>query len=152
MFTSYHYTRIIWYVTSISQMQMDRGGSTMLFIFLNIFIFIAVPILITLVCLSMDNSKTDNRNNSAGYRTKRSLYSQENWNIANRTFGYCSVGITLVDILSIILIYKVLIPRDIINGKEETLFINLIVFILGVTAAIIITEVQLRKINPSKKS
>lgn len=117
----------------------------MLFIFLNIWIFIALPLLMALVCIYMNSSIRDNRNKSAGYRTKASMKSRNNWNMANRTFGYCSLIVTFLNLVAVILTYKVLIPKKLIDSGIQSFYINLIVFILGVSGSIIFTELQLKK-------
>ncbi|WOO37311.1 SdpI family protein [Anaerocolumna sp. AGMB13020] len=117
----------------------------MLFIFLSIWIFIALPLLMAFVCISMNSSIRDNRNKSAGYRTKASLKSQSNWNMANTTFGYCSFLIALLEIITLILTYKVLIPRNLIDSGVQSLYINSFVFILSISGSIIFTELKLKK-------
>jgi amino acid permease len=116
----------------------------MLFIFLNIWIFIALPLLMSLVCISMDSSISDNRNKSAGYRTKISMKSQNNWNVANRTFGYCSLVIAFLNVVAVILTYKVLIPNKLIDNGVQSLYINIPVFVLGFAGSIIYTELKLK--------
>lgn len=117
----------------------------MLFIFLSIWIFIALPLLMAFVCISMNSSIRDNRNKSAGYRTKASIKSQNNWNMANRTFGYCSFIIAFLNIITLILTYKVLIPINLIDYGVQSLYINLFVFVLGFLGSIIFTELKLKR-------
>lgn len=113
-------------------------------IILNVWLFILIPLLMGGACISMADSKKDNRNKGAGYRTKGSLQSQENWNIANRTFGYCSFGIIIVDILAILLEYKVFIPKEILP-RSQVFFLNLFVMFAGIFLCVVITEVRLRR-------
>lgn len=121
----------------------------MLFIFLSIWIFIALPLLMAFVCISMNSSIRDNRNKSAGYRTKASIKSQNNWNMANRTFGYCSFIIAFLNIITLILTYKVLIPINLIDYGVQSLYINLFVFVLGFSGSIIFTELKLKRYKKS---
>lgn len=115
-------------------------------IVINIWLFIGMPLFMGTACIFMDNPKGDGRNNGAGYRTKRSRQSPENWNTANRTFGYCAYGITLIDIIVLIIERKILIPQKLLQG-EQIFFINLGIMFAGIFIGIIITEIRLRKKN-----
>jgi len=65
--------------------------------------------------------------------------------MANRTFGYCSLIVAFLNLVAVILTYKVLIPQKLIDNGIQSFYINLIVFILGVSGSIIFTELQLKK-------
>ncbi len=112
-------------------------------VIINVWLFIAIPLLMSIVCISLANSKGDNRNSGAGYRTKRSMQSPENWNFANRTFGYYSIGILIMEIAALVLEHKVLIPKKIIR-TEEIFYINILLLIAGTAIGIIIIELRLR--------
>lgn len=113
-------------------------------IVIDIFLFLALPVFMGSVCIFIVNPKGDNRNSGAGYRTKRSMESPENWNLANRTFGYCSIAILIPEIIALLLEHKYLIPRNLLQA-ELAFYINILILFAGVAAGIVVTEFRLRK-------
>lgn len=114
-------------------------------LFLNIFIFVGIMLLMSMACINMVNVKGDGRNSSAGYRTKRSQKSKEAWNIGNKTFGYCSFMIPVLEGVSIYLEFKILIPMKIVQSKDVIL-INLLVLTIAGFVCYLITENKLKKL------
>lgn len=114
-------------------------------ILLNIFIFIGVSLLMSVVCINMVNQKGDGRNTGAGYRTKRAMKSIKSWNVANRTFGYCTLPIPILEGIAIFLEDKVLVPHKIIQS-ELVLIINMILFLFGIVICYSITEKRIKNL------
>ncbi|SHO45093.1 SdpI family protein [Anaerocolumna xylanovorans] len=113
-------------------------------IIINVWLFIFIPIFIGVVCISLVNPKGDNRNSGAGYRTKRSMQSPENWNIAHKTFGCYSLVILVLEIAALLIERKFLIPQKIIQS-EQAFYINIALLFVSTSIGIIITEFRLRK-------
>jgi hypothetical protein len=110
---------------------------------LNIMIFVGMSLLMGAVCINMPNTKDDNRNTGAGYRTKRSMKSIECWNVGNKIFGYCAVAIAIMEGLAIYLEDIILIRQKLILSGQ-VIFINLFILILGIFIGYLITENKLK--------
>ena len=102
-----------------------------------------ISLLMGVICINMANSKGDNRNTGAGYRTKRSMKSIECWNVGNKTFGYCILPLAIVASIAIYVEDRLLIPRKIILS-DNTIFLNLFIFLIWIIACYIITENKLK--------
>lgn len=111
---------------------------------INLWIFVGMMLLMSVVSINMVNTKGDGRNSGAGYRTKRSNSSKEAWNLGNKTFGYYSLGIPVIEGIIIYLEYKFLIPKEIIQSTE-IIFPNLIVMVIAIAVCYLITENKLKK-------
>ncbi len=112
-------------------------------LFINILVFVGMSLFMGVVCINMPNSKGDNRNSGAGYRTKRSMISIECWNIGNRLFGYCSIFIAVVEGIAIYVENKILVKQNIILSVN-VIFINLFILLIGVLVGYIITENRIK--------
>ncbi|MDF2803742.1 MAG: SdpI/YfhL protein family [Anaerocolumna sp.] len=111
---------------------------------INLWVFIGMMLLMSVACINMVNVKGDGRNSGAGYRTKRSNSSKEAWNLGNKTFGYCSLSIPILEGILIYIEYKLLIPKGIIQSKE-IIIPNLIVMVIAIVICCLITESKLKK-------
>lgn len=112
-------------------------------LFINIFVFIGMSLFMSGICISMSNSKGDNRNTGVGYRTKRSMGSLECWNKGNKIFGFCTIPIAIVECMAIYVENKILVRQNIILS-ENAIFINLFIFLIGVFTGYIITENKIK--------
>lgn len=110
---------------------------------INILVFIGLSLFMGLICINMPNSKADNRNTGAGYRTKGSMKSIDAWNQGNKIFGYCTIPIAIIEAIAIYVEDKMLIKHNIVSS-ENAIFINLVILIIGIIVGYIITENKIK--------
>lgn len=112
-------------------------------IIIEVFLFLFIPLFMAIICIFSVSTKGDGRNTGGGYRTKRSMLSAKNWNLANKIFGCYSLGIFILEGITLLIEYKLLIPSKILLSGQ-IFYINIALLFGSSFVGIVVTEVRLK--------